>query len=82
MGDIKEWSFGFKELKFFLFKKKICKIYGRKMKRVTVEKYIGEKKFRSPVESLCFGDAYEVKIFYYCSNCNRKYSLEELVEGN
>lgn len=52
------------------------------MKRVTEEKYIGEKKFRSPVESLCFGDAYEVKIFYYCSNCNRKYSLEELVEGN
>ncbi|NMM62854.1 hypothetical protein HBE96_09100 [Clostridium sp. P21] len=29
-GDIKQWSFGFKELKFFLFKKKIYKICGRK----------------------------------------------------
>ena len=82
MGGIKEWSFGFKELKYFLFNRKKCKICGTKMKKVTSEKYIGMKKFSGIVTGLSYDKAYEVTIFYYCQKCDKKYSLEELAERN
>ena len=68
LGNIKEWSFGFKELKYFLFNRKKCKTCGTKMKKVTSEKYIGMKKFRGIVIGLSYDKAYEVTIFYYCPN--------------
>ncbi|EKQ50980.1 MULTISPECIES: hypothetical protein [unclassified Clostridium] len=81
MGDIKEWSFGFRELKYFLFSRKVCKICGTKMKKVTSKKYVGMKKFRGIVTGLSYDKAYEVTIFYYCPKCDKKYSLEELARG-
>ncbi|MDR5588885.1 MULTISPECIES: hypothetical protein [Clostridium] len=82
MGDIKQWSFGFNELKYFLFKRKICNICGTKMKKVTSKKYIGMKKFNGIITGPSCDKAYEVTVFYYCTKCNKKYSLEELAKWN
>ncbi|NSB34555.1 uncharacterized protein with PIN domain [Clostridium saccharoperbutylacetonicum] len=80
MSNIKEWTFEFKELKYFFFNRKVCKKCGTKMKKVTSEKYIGMKKFKGIVTGLSYDKAYEVEIFYYCPKCDKKYSLEELAE--
>ncbi|MFT8352716.1 hypothetical protein [Clostridium saccharoperbutylacetonicum] len=77
MGKIKRWIFGFKELKYFLFNRKICKICGFKMKKVTNEKYVGMEKFYG-ITGLSYDKAYEITISYYCQKCNKEYSLEEL----
>ncbi|KIL07019.1 hypothetical protein SR42_12475 [Clostridium botulinum] len=82
MGDIKEWSFEFSELKFFLLNRKICRICGTKMKKTTKKTYIGMKKFRGIMTGVSYDKTYEVTIFYYCSKCDKKYSLEELAKGN
>lgn len=48
------------------------------MKKVKSEKYIGMKRFRGIVTGWSYDKAYEVTIFYYCSKCDKEYSLEEL----
>lgn len=82
LGNIKQWSFEFKELKYFLFKKKVCKICGTKMKKVTSEKYIGMKKFDGIITGPSYDKAYEVTIFYYCPKCDEKYSIVELAKAH
>ncbi|WP_252247251.1 hypothetical protein [Clostridium sp. ZBS4] len=51
------------------------------MKKITSEEYIGIKKwgvFNTPSDR----EAYEIKFFYYCTKCDKKYSLEELASKN
>ncbi|MCR1272844.1 MULTISPECIES: hypothetical protein [unclassified Clostridium] len=74
----KEWSFGFGELKYFLVYKKNCKICGTKMRKITSEEYKGIVRNTNIDGYVSDVETYEVKIFYYCSKCNKKYSLEEL----
>ncbi len=74
----KEWSFGFGELKYFLVNKKNCKICGTEMKKITSEEPKGMKRDISMDGYVSDVEMYEVKISYYCPNCNKKYSLEEL----
>ncbi|WP_286674055.1 MULTISPECIES: hypothetical protein [unclassified Clostridium] len=40
------------------------------------------KKFRGIMTGVSYDKTYEVTIFYYCSKCDKKYSLEELAKGN
>ncbi|MBY6837960.1 UNVERIFIED_ORG: hypothetical protein B2H98_06590 [Clostridium botulinum] len=81
MQKVKEWSLSWEEIKFLLFNKKRCRICGIKMKKITSEEYIGIKKwgvFNTPSDR----EAYEIKFFYYCTKCDKKYSLEELASKN
>jgi hypothetical protein len=76
----KEWSFEFGELKFLLLEKKSCKNCGAKMEKITDEEFKGIERdidmdgYASDVET------YKVNISYYCPECNKKYSLEELAK--
>ncbi|MBW6411937.1 hypothetical protein [Clostridium weizhouense] len=76
MKKSKEVSLDFRELKFLLFNKKKCRICGTKMKKITSEEYIGITRWG---EYNTAREAYEVKFFYYCYKCDKKFLLEELV---
>lgn len=81
MQKSKEWTLGFGELKYLFFNKKRCKKCGAKMKKITTEEYIGEKKWIDNKGIKSESENYKVEIFYYCSHCDEKYSLEELSNG-
>lgn len=74
----KEWSFGSGELKYYLLGRKICKVCGTKMGKTTSEEYKDIERDIDIDGYVSDVERYEVKIFYYCSKCNKKYSLEEL----
>ncbi|WP_242943316.1 hypothetical protein [Clostridium uliginosum] len=76
----KEWSLGFRELKYFLVDRKNCKICETKMKKITSEEYKGIERNISMDGYASDVERYEVKISYYCPKCNKKFSLEELVK--
>ncbi|NFT07885.1 hypothetical protein FDF26_12580 [Clostridium botulinum] len=80
MSKAREYSFGFKELKFMLFNRKFCNICGTKMKKMKNEKYIGKKRYVNVDGIGSDAETYEIKIFYYCPRCNKKFSLEELLD--
>ncbi|MHC1686037.1 MAG: hypothetical protein AB6733_24430 [Clostridiaceae bacterium] len=81
MSTIKKGEFTFEELKCFLFKKKVCRTCGSKMKRISREKYVGMEWFRDTmINSRTYNEAYEVRFLYYCKRCNKMYTLEELAK--
>ncbi|AQR93136.1 hypothetical protein [Clostridium saccharoperbutylacetonicum] len=76
-----ERSIGFDELKYLFFKKKKCPMCGNKMEKIESEEYKGIEQWMSGDGYKSDREVYEVKIFYYCRNCDKKYSLEELASG-
>lgn len=74
----KEWSFGSEELKYLLLDRKKCEICGTKMKKVTSEEDEGIERNISIDGYVSDVERHEVKIYYYCQKCNKKYSLEEV----
>ncbi len=61
----------FKELGYYLFKKKRCPFCGGKMSKFTQRKELASTSVSS----------YEIKIHYKCEMCNKSYSLRELATG-
>lgn len=74
----KEWSFGAGELKYLMLNRKKCKKCGTKMEKITDEEYKGIEREINMDGYVSDVETYEVKISYYCRECNIKYSLEEL----
>ncbi|AQR94258.1 hypothetical protein [Clostridium saccharoperbutylacetonicum] len=78
MKKSKEWTLGFGEIKYLFFNKKVCKICGTKMKKVTTEQYTGIEKWID-LDGIKFNtENYKVRYYYNCPNCNKICSLEEL----
>jgi rRNA maturation endonuclease Nob1 len=71
--DIRIWR-----NKISFFYKKVCKICGTKMKKVTTEEYTGIEKWIDPDGIKFNTENYKVRYYYHCEKCNKTFSLEEL----
>ncbi|WP_160690517.1 hypothetical protein [Clostridium sp. C2-6-12] len=78
MQKSKQWTLGFGELKYLFFNKKICKKCGSKMRKITTEEYTGVEKWMDDEGIKSESENYKVRYYYYCEQCNKTYSVEEL----
>ncbi len=80
--DAFRYDFTMKELKYYLFNKKICPKCNHKMIKSKVYEIVNGSTFNSK-SSAFFVPNSKVKHYYYlykCSNCGVKYTLKELAE--
>ena len=49
------------------------------MRKIKIQEYVGITRWGKYNTAR---KAYEVKFFYYCNKCDKKYSLEELAMGD
>lgn len=68
------------ELFYFIFKKKKCPICGERIKRQKKIENLGKGSY-TICRDLSYGNRYEVTMVYKCINCNRTYTLNELVNN-
>ncbi|WP_252238065.1 hypothetical protein [Clostridium sp. VAP51] len=74
--SIYRFNYGLTDFMKILFYKKKCPVCGKKIKRKSDKKEYVETDQSMIVK---YGrNAYEVKIYYFCENCNKRIEVSEL----